>query len=365
MNSEHVIPDTILQILDSARWCPSPDNLQSWKFKIISETSFEIHCRDESDWMVYDLNGHVSWLTIGLLFETIDISAKQHGFNTRYEKRPNGDDQQLTIFLVTLTADEITSQHPLFNAIKTRSVQRKLMGSKPLSEREKLAFEQCLPTGFELTWFESSSEKKKIGKLLYGNSHTRYVMKEGYDVHSKIIDFRKGYETFSPTKIPPKSLGVDPITQALTKWAMKSWSRFHFVEKYLFGTVWAKFRLDYLTAIKCSGHFLLTKTETDKSLDDFIETGRVVMRLWLTAETLGLGCQPEYTPIMFAEFQREGINFSTDARALQNASTMDEQFKGLVGEEKVRTCAFLARIGRSSAPTSRSVRKELSDLLIG
>ena len=81
------------------------------------------------------------------------------------------------------------------------------------------------------------------------------------------------------------------------------------------------------------------------------------MRLWLTAETLGLGCQPEYTPIMFAEFQREGINFSTDARALQNASTMDEQFKGLVGEEKVRTCAFLARIRTQQCPNLSLCKK--------
>ena len=189
-------------------------------------------------------------------------------------------------------------------------------------------------------------------------------MKEGYDVHSKVIDWRKGYEQFSPTKIPPKSLGVDPFTIALTKWALAKWERFHIVEKYFAGTVWARLLMDFYTSIRCSGHFLLTKKTTATTREDFIESGKVTMRLWLTCQKLGLGFQPEHTPVMFAELQRNGTPFSSDERATKNAKLMDDKFKAFASDDLVSRSVYLARIGRADLPTARSVRKTLEELLI-
>lgn len=357
------LPEHIYHILNHARWCPSPDNLQPWRFKCINENSFEIHCKDESDWMVYDINGHVTWLTLGFLFECLNISAADIGYKIEFKQQATTD-KQITIFTANLLKQSDINKSDLFEFIPTRSVQRKPMGTKSLSKEEKSILNAAVPKGFQLQWYESFSARFAIGKLLYGNSHTRYAMKEGYDVHSKVIDWRKGFEQFSPTMIPPKSLGVDPATIALTKWALAKWERFHIVEKYFAGTVWARLLMDFYTSIKCSGHFLLTKNETATSLDDFIQSGRVVMRLWLTCQKLGLGFQPEHTPVMFAELQRNNTEFTKDKRSSDNALKMDNQFKQFVGDENVSKSVYLARVGRAELPTSRSVRKELNELLI-
>lgn len=354
---------TITQILTQAIWCPSPDNLQPWRFKLIDENNFEIHCKDESDWMVYDINGHVTWLTIGFLFECINISAAKYNLSTNYQKLTN-DTPQLTIFNVELTPQIEQADDALFEWLPIRSVQRKPMGSRTLTDTEKNTLQSLIPDGFELHWYESLSDRFKIGKLLYGNSFTRYAMKEGYEVHSKVIDWRKGYEQFSPTKIPPKSLGVDPVTLTMTKWALGKWERFHIVEKYFAGTVWARFIMDFYTSIRCSGHFLLTRKKTAETLEDFIESGQVIMRFWLTCQKLGLGFQPEHTPVMFAELMRNNTPFSKDDRANNNAKKMDDIFKSLIGEDKVNRSVYLARVGRAPLPVSRSIRKELSDLII-
>ena len=358
LNTSHII----LSILEEAIWCPSPDNIQPWRFKIVNDTCFEIHCKDASDWMVYDITGHVTWLTLGFLFETLDITAAEFGYSLNYNKLvPNP--HKTIIFNVQLQNNH-TEKSLLFSSIKTRSVQRKLMGSKKLTIEEKKTLKTCIPEHFTLHIFESFTERFNIGKLLYGNSTTRYMMKEGYDVHSKVIDWEKGNEQFSTTKIPPKSLGVDPITTALTKWALAKWSRFHIIEKYLAGTVWAKFLMDFCTSIRCSGHFLLTSNKTPETLEEFIESGKVAMRLWLTCEKLGLGFQPEYTPIMFAEMVRNNITFSKDLRTMKHVVTMDKKFKKLIGEGNVINSAYLARFGRSERATARSTRKNLTDLLI-
>ena len=50
-------PETpIERILDLARWAPSGDNTQPWRFEPVDETRFLIHAHDTRDWCVYDLS---------------------------------------------------------------------------------------------------------------------------------------------------------------------------------------------------------------------------------------------------------------------------------------------------------------------
>ncbi len=361
-NSSSNPHNLVLKILEEARWCPSPDNIQPWRFKLLTETSFEIHCKDQSDWMVYDINGHVTWLSLGFLFETLNITALELGYEVQYTKLTQSAEQ--TIIFNAQLIPTTKNKSALFTSIKSRSVQRKPMGLKTLTLIEKNELLTCIPNEFSIHFFEKTSQKFKIGKLLYGNSTTRYIMEEGYRVHSKVIDWHKGNEQFSATKIPPKSLGIDPITTALTKWALADWSRFHFIEKYLAGTVWAKFLMDFCTSIRCSGHFLLTYNKPIETLEEFVESGQVVMRLWLTFEKLGLGFQPEYTPIMFAEMVRKNIQFSQNTKAMKNVKKMDDKLKYFIGEKNTFNSVYMARYGRSSVASSRSIRKPLSELLL-
>ena len=69
----------IEKILDYARWAPSGDNVQTWQFELINETSFIIHGTDTREHCVYDLDGHSSHLAHGILLETVSIAASQFG----------------------------------------------------------------------------------------------------------------------------------------------------------------------------------------------------------------------------------------------------------------------------------------------
>ena len=137
-----------------------------------------------------------------------------------------------------------------------------------------------------------------MAKLLYGNAYTRLIMKEGYEVHSKIIDWGK---KFSIDKIPEQALGVDPATAKLMKWALASWQRFEFMAKYLGGTIAPRLQLDLVPALKCSAHFVLYSTGVvPATLEQQLEAGRALQRFWLTAAKLKLGFQPEQTPVIFS-----------------------------------------------------------------
>jgi hypothetical protein len=357
--SQHAL---IEQIIDDARWCPSPDNIQAWQFNIVDEHTFTVSIREQSDWMVYDINGHVTWLTLGLLFECIEIAASVHQCLCQFEKISSDVPLTLT-YRVSLIYDQKVQSDALYHALLTRTVQRSPMSSRKLTDDEKSRLLSVIPDDFKLHWYESFSEKYRIGKLLYGFSTTRYAMKEGYDVHSKVIDWRKGFERFSPIKIPPLSLGVDRLTIALTKWALASWSRFHFLEKYLGGTIWAKLMMDFVNSLRCGGHFILTYKKPVETLDEFILSGKVVMRLWLTCQQLNLRFQPTHTPVMFSELVRNNTPYTKDERAINNTLKMARYFEQITTPTIVQQSVFMARVGEAPQPTARSTRKSTQELI--
>src|ERR1700754_2954634 len=72
------------QILDLARWAPSGDNVQPWRFEVVSGTHLRIHGIDTQQTRadcVYDLDGRPTQISLGALIETLSIAAS--GFNLR------------------------------------------------------------------------------------------------------------------------------------------------------------------------------------------------------------------------------------------------------------------------------------------
>lgn len=376
---EHLKP--IEEIFEYAKWAPSGDNMQPQRIEVTGDLTCIIHGHDTRDHVVYDLKGNASKLALGCFIENCKIAAQSFNYDLAVSLTTNKDKQEqdhkdyslFPTFSLSLTpAKEALEQHALFPYIKTRCVQRKRMGTRKLTATEKQKFADILPKGFSVIWKESFAERWAIAKFMYGNATTRLSMKEGYDVHSKIMEFtpisqdkspeKNCNSTFSKDKLPAKSLGIDPITIALTKWSLKSWQRFRFLDKYLGGTIAPKLLLDFSTAIKSCAHFVIVADTEPKTLEDYLAAGAAIQRFWLQATDLQLGFQPEQTPVIFSEYLRNDTNFSSNEFTHQNVIKIDKSFKSLIGEERVKRAVFMGRLGRTTMPTSRSVRLSLEEL---
>src|SRR3989442_9289503 len=77
----------IEQILDLARWAPSGDNTQVWRFEIVNDHRVVVHGFDTRDHCVYDLDGHPSQISLGALLETISIAATAQGLRVETSRR--------------------------------------------------------------------------------------------------------------------------------------------------------------------------------------------------------------------------------------------------------------------------------------
>jgi hypothetical protein len=135
------------------------------------------------------------------------------------------------------------------------------------------------------------------------------------------------------------------------------------MNRYLAGTLAPRLQLDLIPGLRCAAHFAIVAPKPPKTLEDYLQAGRAMQRLWLTSTRLGLGLQPEMTPLIFARFVRAGIPFTRIPSVERLARTCSAKFKQLM-EVDTEQAVFIGRIGESPLPASRSLRLDLKALII-
>lgn len=358
------MPGVAEQILELARWAPSGDNRQPWRFEIVSEDRINIHVHDTSDDDVYDFDAIPSRLTFGVLLETLRIAASSQGRTVAWVYRELGNHKHL--LEVSLTKSGSVTPDPLLPFIVSRSVERRPYRAKALTAHQKARLSESLPGEVEIRWFESFSERASIARLNSIATQIRLSIPEAYAVHQAILDWDNEN---SPYGVPARAVGVDPMTLRLMRWVMRDWRRTDFMNRYLGGTLIPRIELDWLPGLCCAAHFALFikpaplgEIETPAVL----QAGQAIQRFWLTATELGLVLQPGLAPVAFAQYGRLHQAFTQHRRAEQLSEQLNARLTEVMGQQAVSRLFFMGRIGqpRHSAGGSRSLRLPLADLLI-
>jgi hypothetical protein len=205
---------------------------------------------------------------------------------------------------------------------------------------------------------ESFAERVRAARLMYNNAHLRLTMPEAFEVHRRIIHW--GVEK-SPDRVPDKALGVDAATLRLMKWAMHSWRRMSMVNRTM-GTWAPRLQMDFIPGVACAAHFVLKARNQPQTIDDYVDAGRAVQRFWLTLTQLGLHMQPEMTPLIFSKYVREQRQFTCQQRLHGLAARLAREASALVFNDALFP-VYMGRVGAGPAPTARSERLPLDELL--
>lgn len=347
------------QILDLARWAPSGDNTQPWRFEILGEQYLVVHGFDTRDHVVYDLQGRASQLALGGLLETIEIAAQGRGWRCDITRRTDLPETQPT-FDVKFS-DTSAEPHPLEAAICTRVTNRRAFLRRPLGECERQALAASVGAGYRVQWLEGGASRRRMARLLFANAGIRLTTPEAYEVHKSIIEWNS---QFSADRIPDQAVGLDPVALRLMRWAMKSWRRISFLNRYLGGTLLPRLQLDVWPALQCAAHCVIVADQPLRTVDDYVAGGRAMQRFWLTATRLGLQFQPEMTPLIFASYVHQDVIFSQRLRSQEDARRLTEDLEALIGPESCRQAVYLGRVGFGEKPMARSVRLPVEALVL-
>ncbi|HJV26874.1 MAG TPA: nitroreductase family protein [Aromatoleum sp.] len=351
---------TLMEILDLARWAPSGDNTQPWRFEIVDDRQIAVHGFDTRDHVIYDLDGRASQIAHGALLETLRIAATGHGLAARWSLRPGSSDRA-PIYDVVLEPAADIAPDPLIPSIRKRAVQRRMMSARPLSIEERRELVEAVGPDHSVLMFESLSDRFKVARLLWNNARLRLTCPEAYQVHRDVIEWDA---RFSVDRIPDQAVGVDAMTAKLMRWVMQSWERVDFFNRYLFGTVAPRIQLDFLPAMACAAHLLLLPRKPLRSIEDHVHTGEAMQRLWLTVDALGLNLQPEMTPVIFRWYVQAGRSISATKGIDEGAVRLAASFDALAGADATAPFAFFCRVGAGAGASARSLRKELRDLML-
>ena len=349
----------IEQILDLARWAPSGDNTQPWRFEIRSRDRFVVRGFDTRDHCVYDLDGRPSQIALGALLETIRIAASGFGLSVEVQRLTAPDTRPT--FDCTLRTDPAISESPLLQSIKVRAVQRRAMKTRPLSESERHALEASIGPSYRIRWMESFGARLAAARLAFNSAKIRLTTPEAFEVHRKVIEW---HARFSADKIPDEAVGLDPLTMRLMRWAMQDWRRIEFLNSYLGGTYAPRIQLDFIPALACAAHFVIVAGAPPACIDDYVAAGGAMQRFWLTATRVGLHVQPEMTPLIFAAYARESRQFSAERKSIALAHEVNRRLQALLGADDLPSSVFMGRIGAGPPPASRSTRLELDRLIV-
>jgi len=350
--------DDIDEILNAARWTPSGDNEQPWRFERVGLETVLVHLAPPDPANPYHYrDDEPNVLSLGMLLESIAIAAAQYRRRMTWMIEA-GNRLSLRI---EFAADPLIRPDPLFSVLAQRSVDRTPYRLRPLTNDEREALASAVAGGLLLDWYTSWRMRWRIARLSARATSIRLRAPETYPVHQRIIDWQA---SLSASRIPSTALGVSGLTRRIIQWALQSFDRRRWLNS-LGGTLSAALEMDFSPILRSSGVFTLRIPQhLDRSdIATILESGRAVQRFWLTAARLGLAVQPELAVLIFAHYGEVQTALSADRRVQRDTVRLARAFRDTF-ELPTSSFVFMGRIGEPvrKVGVSRSLRRPLHDL---
>ena len=350
--------DPVDEILHAARWAPSGDNEQPWRFEKLGDGSIRVHINRHMTGNIYHFrNDEPNVWVAGMLMENLRIAASAHGRRASWRVEVCPDPLVLHVQFVP---DQTVILDQLYAALGQRSVDRNRYRTRKLTEAERVELEAALGGGLRIDWWSTTTARWRFARLSAMATDIRLRAPEALPVHQEIIDWDVN---LSPTRIPAGALGLSRLTLRIMRWAIQDWTRMDRLNRFT-GTLSAALEMDYLPILSSAAAFTLRLSRRWRAVDDpCSRPGAHIQRFWLTTAKLGLAMQPAMALLVFADYGQNDFPFTVasalrvkakrladDFRRVFAAGTEDFVFMGRIGEP-------LPRIG-----VSRSVRRPLSEL---
>lgn len=347
----------IYQILERACYAPSADNIQPWRFKMISDTSAEI-------WIVPSdehptLADHLALFeSIGCLQETIAISASLFGLYAKFSAlSDNAQPPYAGSVFLDLIPDSNVTPDPLSLFIEKRATARGPYKPAPISHDDLATLKKSVGSNYRLLVFEKN-KRFDLLKLYWINNKIRAGWRGVFDHYKKIVVLK------GSKYLPLDTLGLSLPTRLFFYAMLWNWNVYQCVLRYFGGKYFTFLEIDILPTIFSAGHVILISTTAPNRPDDYIAAGRAVQRFWLTAAALGIKHQPNFLPIAMVAHAKDNCIKEPTVRAW--AAQQEEEIKNVIGQEITSPdqVIWLGRIGYGQSNFPRTSRQPLSALLL-
>jgi sulfur-carrier protein adenylyltransferase/sulfurtransferase len=344
-------------IVAIARFAPSAENAQPWRFDVIDGDRMRIHVASRFD-EPFDPHGTITQLAAGGLIETVRIAASCLGRSMHWvmSNHPVTATGPFTID-VTMEKDPTVQPDPLAEFITGRSVERTPYQLTPLTRSDMSELEAALSPDLAVRWLTSNKQRLAVARLNATATRVRLATREAFDANRQSLDWE---DPLSKHGVPVDSLGIDPLTRKVFRWSMASWRRTALLSRIPGSAVGVQLQLDIVPGWCCSAHFVLSAPPAEptpvESARATLRHGAALQRFWLTATQRGLSIQPGYAAIAFSRDDAGAP--AVVERFAQTFAVPPESavFAGRIGTARTRR--------RRRPERSRSMRRDVDQLML-
>lgn len=350
------ISSEIESILAAGNQAPSGENCQPWKF-IVRGTVIEVHLDAEKDASFYNWGQRASYMACGAVVENITIASSALGFRPTVNLFPSAD--PFLVATIELWKDQSAKPDELNADIFLRTTNRKEYLRVKLSDSEKQILMREIDSANTVA-LHFAEERNDVDRLAMVGSANEEIMLSNQELHNFFfshLNWTKEEDEAKKSGFYIKTLELPPPAK-LAFYVLKNWSIMKQLISLNFHKVVGKQNASTYAHSAAIGALSVASNEPR----DFVQAGRVLQRLWLRATRLGLSIQP-LTGIFFFKLKidgGEGNVFSDDQRA--KIESEYKTAKQILGVES-RNIVFMFRIGSGAAPSARSSRFSLDQVV--
>jgi sulfur-carrier protein adenylyltransferase/sulfurtransferase len=284
-----------LKVIDLARWAPSGDNDQPWRFQVVDEKNFRVRFRRWDRDNPYEYaQGRPILLAAGALLEASSLAANRLG--ARIELKPVDQSPDNLTYEAALVPGAAEAKDELGDFLTTRSVDRGPYRSTPLTAAEKRELSAALPDDMEVVFLSSLRDRFAAARLNSDATVLRMRLDSTYHVHKAAFRFDARQPEIG---IPADSIPLDTISRNVFGWILKDAARSRMFNRAPGAVRLSSLQIDVVPGLACGAHFAL-RWRRPNAGRDWIAAGRALMRFWLTVERLGLVMQPSFAPVVLA-----------------------------------------------------------------
>lgn len=355
--SSHLSEGEVRELVRIATLAPSGGNVQPWLFESASGRLL-LRYDPQRSGSTLDFERRGTYLALGAAAENLRLATAAAGLAAHLSPFPDPSQPDL-VCEITFGGRAPSPSGPTLDALVRRVTNRRLADPRALSrEAVETLQAEAERAGGRLQFLLDRAELDELGRVLGGGDRIRFVNAH-YGPEMKMeLRWTEDEVLGTLDGLDVRSLELSPTDLAAIRLAM-SGSGLDMIRELGLGSALEEGAMKSLAG--CSAAMLVTVP--GEGAERFFDGGRVIQRVWVAAQELGLAVQP-YTALLYI-FMRAASGDNGTFR-LEERATLAElrrRYLGLLPSRAGETEIMLFRVAHAGPPSARSLRRPVEEVL--
>lgn len=352
-----VSSDEVRWIVHHGTLAPSGGNCQPWRFSWRKGrlSCWHVASRSES---LLDYGNTASHLAFGAAIENMQLAVAALGRGSMVDVFPDRERDDLVCRL-ELTTTRSAASHGSVEHVAARHTNRQLGPREPLRRQDATTLDAAAESaGGEIAWVVDDDSLREAARILGRGDRLRMLSKV---MHREMMAELR----WSPAEAGRTRDGIDVATLEMSPAdlagmrVISSWPAMKVLGKIGGGRALEKPAHQAMAGASALG--LLTVPGTGRT--SYVQGGRAMQRVWLSATRLGLAFQPMTAITYLFGRLEQGRGQGLSQAEVRELAELRKHYARLFEVRPDRSEALLFRVARARPPSARALRRGVDDVL--